>query len=237
MKLYINGDSHAAAAEAVNTYAFAEDDHKFLYLGRAPHPDNARVSWPRRLADVMKATLHNDSESASSNDRIMRTTRQWLQQHSRWLPETLVIIQWSTWEREEWWIDGRSYQVTASGTDDVPENHREQYKQFVSQINWQQTTKRAHQRVWDFHVELQNLGVRHVFMNGNNHFGDISGPEQRDWQGSYISPYDPAGTYDAWLKHNGFHTVSPKSWHFGRDAHAAWANFVLQYVIDNQLMT
>ena len=30
MILYVNGDSHTAAAEAVNPYAFAEDDGQYF---------------------------------------------------------------------------------------------------------------------------------------------------------------------------------------------------------------
>jgi len=32
MILYVNGDSHTAAAEAVNPHAFAEDDRNLQYL-------------------------------------------------------------------------------------------------------------------------------------------------------------------------------------------------------------
>ena len=78
MILYVNGDSHAAAAEAVNCHAFAEDDHRYFYMGRVPHPDNSAVSWGKRLSDVIKTTYKCDAESASSNTRILRTTRQWL---------------------------------------------------------------------------------------------------------------------------------------------------------------
>ena len=57
MILYVNGDSHAAAAEAVNAHSWAEDDSQYFYLGHAPHPDNMAVGWPRRLADTVKAAL------------------------------------------------------------------------------------------------------------------------------------------------------------------------------------
>ena len=38
MILYVNGDSHAAAAEAAVPHAWAEDDEFFWGLGRRPHP-------------------------------------------------------------------------------------------------------------------------------------------------------------------------------------------------------
>ena len=78
MILYVNGDSHSAGAEAVNPHAFAEDDSKYFYMGRAPHPENLSVSWGKVLSNILKASFHCDAESASSNSRILRTTRNWL---------------------------------------------------------------------------------------------------------------------------------------------------------------
>ena len=100
MMLYVNGDSHTAAAEAVNPHAFAEDDTALFYLGRSPHPANLAVSWGRLLSLTLKSAFRCDAESASSNSRIIRTTNQWLADAGQDHPDLLVIIQWSTWERE-----------------------------------------------------------------------------------------------------------------------------------------
>jgi len=232
----VNGDSHAAAAEAVNSHAFAEDDPALFYMGRVPHPDNLAVSWCRKVSDALKSVLHCDAESASSNQRIMRTTRDWIEKNKPWLSETVMIIQWSTWERQEWLIDGTYYQINASGIDDVPVSHQEQYKQFVATVDWTQVTEQAHQDIWNFHIELQELGIKHVFFNGNNHFAEISLDQRHDWGASYIGPYDAQMTWDQWLRRNGHETVSPNSWHFGEAAHGAWARFMLQYIVDNKLI-
>lgn len=234
MKLYVNGDSHTAAAEAVNTFAFAEDDGRYFYLGRAPHPDNLAVSWGRSLADVVKAAFYCDAESASSNDRIIRTTREWLANQSGRHSEILMLIQWSTWEREEWILEGRPFQVTASGTDDVPKIYHNQYREWVAGMNWAQKTQQAHDQIWQFHCELRDQGVRHVFFNGNSDFSKIT--QKQDWGVSYISPYDPSMTFAQLLKNNGFDTVSSNSWHFGKPAHSFWSRFMLQYIVSNKLI-
>ena len=78
MILYANGDSHTAAAEAVNPYAFAEDDGQYFYMGRVAHPDNLTVSWGKLLSLSLRSGFHCAAESASSNARIIRTTREWL---------------------------------------------------------------------------------------------------------------------------------------------------------------
>lgn len=235
MILYVNGDSHAAAAEAVNPHAFAEDDGDLLYLGRLPHPENLAVSWGRTMADALKYTFKCDAESAASNDRILRTTQEWMEDRND-LDQMLMVIQWSTWERTEWLIDGRYYQITASGTDDVPADYQQQYKQFVVDTDWRTSARSWHDRIWEFHQRLLAQGIQHVFFNGNSHFGSIDPNQRQDWGSHYIEPYAAAGTYDAWLKSRGHHTVSPESWHFGREAHAAWARFMLQYAIAHKLV-
>jgi hypothetical protein len=232
--LYANGDSHTAGAEAVNAHAFAEDDSALWNMGRAPHPDNLAVSWGKLLADQLDAEFVCSAESAASNARIMRTTQEWLLDNPTAYRDMLMVIQWSTWERQEWLIDGVYYQVNASGIDAVPESHQQQYKEYIAGINWYNVCVDAHQMIWNFHQSLNLMGVKHIFFNGNHSFQGIQ--SQKDWGTSYIKPYDAAGTYHEWLRNNGFETVSKDSWHFGEDAHSAWANYMLQYIIDNHIL-
>jgi hypothetical protein len=163
----------------------------------------------------------------------MRTTRAWLQQqHS--LEDTLVIIQWSTWERQEWVHDDTWYQVNASGIDAVPKDLQDQYQQFISHVDWSETRQQAHNEIWQFHRELHLNHVRHVFFNGNS---DFSGVENRhDWGVNYMAPYDPANTYNSVLRNYDFATVRPDSWHFGKAAHCFWAQHVLNYIKHNNLV-
>lgn len=235
MILYVNGDSHTAAAEAVNQHAFAEDDRALTHLGRVPHPSNLAVSWGRMLADTLKATFKCDAESASSNVRILRTARIWADQH-RDRSDHLMLIQWSTWEREEWIIDRKTYQVNASGQDHVPDSVQDRYREWILSIDWHKSQISWHREIWCFHQELAAQGIRHVFFNGNNHFNDIPESARFDWGANYIAPYDPKSTFDQWLKRHGHDTVAPNSWHFGQEAHAAWSRFVLQYCIENRMI-
>ena len=234
MIVYVNGDSHSAAAEAVNPHAFAEDDPLYWGLGRQPHPDNLRASYGCELANQLGAILVCDAESAASNTRIMRTTRQWLLENPTAYRDGLVIIQWSTWERQEWLIDGKYFQVNASGIDVVPESHQQQYKEYISNIDYGKTVVDAHEDIWNFHQSLNLMGVKHIFFNGNHSFQGMQ--SQKDWGTNYIKPYDAAGTYHGWLRNNGFETVSKNSWHFGEDAHSAWAHFMLQYIVANKII-
>ena len=233
MILYVNGDSHTAAAEAVNPCAFAEDDSKYFYMGRVAHPDNLAVSWGKLLSLSLRSGFHCAAESASSNARIIRTTREWLDTRTS-NNDVLVIIQWSTWEREEWVINDTYYQINASGIDQVPASHQQQYKEYIANIDWQKSTEQAHEEIWKFHKELEKKKIKHVFFNGNNNFSKIQ--KQKDWKKSYIAPYDPVMTFDAVIKQQGFETVATNSWHFGRDAHSFFHRFMLKYVIDNNFI-
>jgi hypothetical protein len=233
MILFVNGDSHTAAAEAVTSHAFAEDDPALIQLGRTPHPANLAVSWGRLLSLTLKAGFHCAAESASSNARILRTTRDWLSQQ-RGYDDVLVIIQWSTWEREEWLYNETWYQVGSSGTDSVPAEAAERYRNYIIGVDWTQKTQQAHDEIWEFHQELSDQGVRHIFFNGNNNFDRIK--DRSDWGTNYIGPYDSELTYDAIIRAGGIDTVMPSSWHFGRDGHSAFHRFILDYIIKNKFI-
>jgi hypothetical protein len=231
MILYVNGDSHTAAAEAVNPHAFAEDDPALSYLGRTPHPANLAVSWGRKLSETLKAGFHCAAESASSNARILRTTRDWLRQQVTY-DDVLVIIQWSTWEREEWLYNGVYYQVGASGTDSVPPEAAERYRKYVVDIDWKQKTLQAHSDIWNLHKELSDREIRHIFFNGNTDFSKII--DQKEWGPAFIGPYDPAQTFSALIQAQGIPTVTPNSWHFDQQGHSFWHKYLVNYLIENQ---
>jgi hypothetical protein len=150
------------------------------------------------------------------------------------LHDTFLVLQWTTWEREEWLHEGQYYQVGASGTDSVVPALQEKYRHFIVGLDWAEKTRVAHAQIWQFHLELKSQNIRHVMFNGNTDFEQFQ--NRQDWSNSYIKPYDPAYTYNHVLRNNGFHTVNPGSWHFGADAHCFWANYLLQYINNNELL-
>jgi len=234
--VYVNGDSHSAGAEAVNSFCFAEDDPLYYGLGRQPHPDNERVSYGCLLANHLFAVLHCNAESASSNSRIIRTTRDYLATMDK--PD-IVIIGWATWEREEWLHDGTYYQVTASGYDAVPKELETRYKEWVinqadSNVINQQTIS-AHDTIYQFHKELEEQEVKHIFFSTYHSFANIKnlqhlGAKVQDWGTSYIDPYNDSMTYYNFLTGRGYPTATPTSYHLGTAGHEAWADYLLPLV-------
>ena len=246
MILYINGDSHAAGVECVTPHAWAEDDGALWGYGKGPHPDNEAASFGAVLADLLNFERINQSQGGGSNARILRTTREWVAQNKHQLDQVFMLIQWSTWERTEWYYKDEWWQVNASGTDHVPQELENQYRRYIVDIDWDTVTRQAHQDIWQLHQELEALNIPHLFFNGNSHFGgshlenNLTVPiitAQYDWGTCYMDPYNLDQTYTSVLKNNGFQTVAPNSYHFGSDAHCFWAKHVLQYMIDNQLVS
>jgi len=232
MILYVNGCSHTAAAEAVVPDSFAVDDGR-AGIDRRPHPLNLAASWCTRLAEQLDANLVCDAESASSNDRILRTTQQWLDNQTD-LSDVFVVIQWTTWEREEWLHNDTYYQVNASGVDWVPKDLQLRYKQYVADHNYWTKTQEWYKKIWDLHIELENKKAKHLFYNGWSTFSDI--PDKHDFGKSYLGPYSQDLSYNSVLINNGFRWVTPYSYHFDAKGHCFWADYVLQYIKQNNLV-
>jgi hypothetical protein len=235
MILYANGCSHTAAAEAVVPDCFAEDDGRHG-IDRRPHPENLKASWCSHVASELAADLVCDAESGGSNDRIVRTTKDWIENNTNCLSQTLMIIQWTTWEREEWLHNGTWYQVNASGTDWVPNKLRLRYKQWISNIDWELCTARAHNQIWQFHQFLLSKSIKHVFFSGHSTFSDIKDQNQNLWGNCYMQPYQKSQSYHNWLLENGGSYANPQSYHFDAKSHRLWAEHVLQYVNRNQIL-
>ena len=236
MILYVNGDSHSAGAELIKDYCFAQDDPKYAELGRQAHPDAVPLTYGFKLAQALSAWLVPDAESASSNERILRTTQAHVDRMEAFFaqpnaikdPDDLIVIGWSSWEREEWKDSSDNYiQVTASGTDSVPEEFGDRYKQWIidqTPAVIKEKCEHWHDQIWNLHQQLVDEDIRHIFFNSYNHF-DVE--DQRDWGNNYVNPYEQSGTYYHWLQEQGFKTVRPDSQHYGADGHTAWSKFLL----------
>lgn len=225
----MNGDSHSAGAQAINNYSFAKDDVFTKHLGLKPHPDNLKVSYGNLIAEYFDAELHCEAESASSNDRILRTTHDYLCRHT---PD-LIIIGWATWEREEFVIDGIYYQFSAGRVNlDWPKKIEEQYKLWVMNSNSDVQAQRWHSTIWNFHQELCSKGINHLFFNTLHAFNH-SFITKLDWGVNYFHPYSHDNTYYHWLVNAGFKSISSNNYHFRADAHEAWANHLTKILEDS----
>jgi hypothetical protein len=88
--------------------------------------------------------------------------------------------------------------------------------------------REEHKKIYQLHLDLKLMGFKHLFFNT---FLPFSGTEKVDWAGSYLEPYNPDFTFYNWCQSQGFSTVYPGSYHFGPDAHAAWAEFIYPHIV------
>ena len=216
MKLYVNGDSHSTGHDAV-----------------LPGPNPAH-SYGKLLADKLEYEFVCDAVAGCSNDSIVARTKNYLENNT---PDFL-IIGWSTWEREEWRYQGKTYQVTSSGFDQLPKGLHARYKQFVidSSIpeNQWAMEDRNHDLIEEMHEYLKNKKIPHLFFNCFSYFfyRVRQNRTRKDWGNNYIDPYNQNMTYYFWLEEQGYKPSNPKYYHYGADAHEAWADFLLPKVQD-----
>jgi hypothetical protein len=204
--IYVNGDSHSAGAEIINGYCFAADDRRYIAWGSRAHPEAIPHTYGYKIAQALNQPFFLEAESASSNARILRTSREFVDE-TKDKSKLFVIIGWTTAEREEWEYQDGYMQITSSGTDSVPESMVEKYKEWVTKQTLEEHKRK--QKIWrekitEFSNYLNSVNVNHLFFRS-----------QEFIEYSY---------------EQGYTTVSPSSLHFGIDAHTAWYKYLLPKV-------
>lgn len=92
MMLYINGNTHTMAAEAVTPYTVASDDSNLAHLGKLPHPANMAASWGKMLSIALRSGFQCGALSDNTVDTIIDNTTIWVNsQHQG----SIVIVEWS----------------------------------------------------------------------------------------------------------------------------------------------
>ena len=223
--IYVNGDSHSAGADIIPGVCFAQDDPRYLAYGHRAHPEAVLQTYGYYIAQAMNQGFFCEAESASSNDRILRTTKHYIENTKDKKSIGFVIIGWTSWEREEW-KHGEDYlQVTAGGTDSVPESMEEEYKEWVLKQTPEEHKRKEqlwYNRIWNFHCELKEQNIRHIFFNTTQNFND-----NRDWNINFIPI-----PFCKWAAEQGFSTVENSN-HYGTDAHRAWGKYITSVGINH----
>jgi len=208
MILYVNGDSHSH--------------------GMRLHPNEKFSSI---VADAIGYDVVNVAQGGASNARIMRTTREYLNNN---VPE-LILIGWTTWEREEWLYQGQYYNVNSSGHDPLPAELQQLYKHWVIELTADTLHAKSqhwHNEIFKLHLELVQQNIKHVFFNCMYNFFQTD--NQQDWTTNFIGPYDNDSSYYWWLTQQGFQA---DSWyHFSADGHRAWATRLIDYIREHNIV-
>ena len=79
---------------------------------------NKEQRWSRKFSESYEFNEVNESLNGSSNDRIFRTTKDWILDNQGKLENTFVVIGWSQPERTEWYNDiAKRYEAINYGVD------------------------------------------------------------------------------------------------------------------------
>ena len=209
MILYVNGDSHSQGVGV-----------------------QIDESYPVIIAKEFGLDIVNEAQSGASNARILRTSKEYLT--SQQTPD-LIVIGWSTWEREEWQYENTYYNVNSSGHDPLPKILEHSYKKWVIEQTPEILNKKTlhwHKEIFQFHKELLQKNIKHIFFNCMYNFFQIE--DKLDWDMNFIGPYDNDSSYYWWLTQQGYE--SDKWYHFRASGHQAWGDRLISYIKEHKLL-
>jgi hypothetical protein len=215
MILYVNGDSNSAGTEV-----------------------DIKQSWPRLLQQKLDCDLINHARPGDSNPGILRITKNFLDRTET--EKILVIIGWTSWEREEWESDGSYYSVNASGKDSVPPELVDRYKNWVLEQNDLARFKKSkilHQKIFELHQTLLDKRIPHLFFNALMPFQHetlTDNSSRFHWGTNYIEPYNNDYAYYWFLKRQGYELTASN--HHQEPAQQFWADFLYQHIQQHQII-
>jgi len=187
MILYVNGAEHTSAVRARHHFTYADDDPRFIYMGKQPHPENLELGFARRLNTVLKTSILNEARPYVSNSYIMRTTRAYLEKNKLSKEKQFILIHWAPFDRDEFLIDNRYYPVCASMDLEIPKSLEKKYKRFKRTYDEEQTQKYWHHQFWLLHKELKENNIPHLFAMESSSLGLLK--RKHNWGDNFIDPY------------------------------------------------
>jgi hypothetical protein len=228
MILYVNGDSHAAGAEINNSYCFADDD-PIIHNNKDPHPKNIINSFGYQLAKKLNHDFVTDARSGASNERILRTTEEFLKNNQN----VFVLIGWSSFDRTEVDIDGDCYQFSPGfNSKEHSKKVQQYYKNYIDNVDIKKNMYCWHKKIVNLKRKLDKNNISYLFFNT---YQVLDVDERIDWQNRYIGAYDTKKSYWHWLHDRGYSTVN-NGYHYGADAHKRWANRLYNWLTHHQLL-
>ena len=145
-------------------------------------------------------------------------------------PGTFVFIGWTSTEREEWpWLYSN---ISVCGGPDfgIPAPMKARYEHWKTTLTreyMQQCTQFWHNRIYQIHLQLQELNLPHLFWTTYDNFKSIS--NQQHWHGNFYKPYDENGCMSKFFETNNILSNNGDPFHYGPAAQAAWATELSNY--------
>lgn len=235
MKIFFNGDSNTHGSE--------------LYYAK-------QDAYPYKLAELFNAEVaDNPALGGASNDRIIRTTEEYLRkcEAENDYPD-LIVIGWSEPNRTDWFVDGR-YETMYSENVPPTQSHNindARAKHFSK--DWRHAsaeyvmTQYHHEKIFNLHQHLEYLKIPHVFFNAVNSFNtlikwheQVSNESYRlfeffkhDWNDTFWNPYEEVGSFLEWGKQNGYEKTQYH--HLKEPAHEHFAKVLYDYIQEKSIL-
>ena len=232
MKIYYAGDSHTFGSELPVNTGFA---YKLTKLLDAEMMDNTAVG-------------------GYGNDKIMRTCqeslREWLNTGNR---PNLVIIGWSEFLRMDWFWHGEHMTAPCDKLEpdtclEADTNRFKYLEKIVKQPAANAFMARYfHERIYNFHQELDSWGIPHLFFSAVESFqsaiyndihkylnleyintGYPTNLFQYKWNNSYYKPYGNDSSFLEWGISNGYKVTAKK--HLEEKAHDEFALLLKSHI-------
>lgn len=229
--IYFNGDSNVAGSELTD-------------------PDLGMTGC---LARRLGLPYTNHAFGGASNDRIYDTTMEALfdrttQKIKLKQRPNLVVIGWTQVNRIQWflidqWQSGEFWEINNIGVGiPLPDEFQTRYDFWRKHIDkdghWRLVMNNYwHNKIYNLHSILQYFSVPHLFFNAFDPFNTENLlPDQQQWHGCFMSPYDDSRAYIPWCFRNDYQEITPGWHHFREDAQSAWADEMLTHIKQNQIV-
>ena len=92
-----------------------------------------------------------------------------------------------------------------------------------------------HNKIYNLHLILKERDIPHLFFNAFNAFQVANTAEQLDWDDCFFHPYQQNLCYINYCVEHEFEEITPGWQHYNEDAHAAWAQTLVDHMNQQQV--
>ena len=195
--------------------------------------ENKDLSMAGFITKFYNATATNLSASGASNDRIYDSTWQYLQTNPA--PD-LVVVGWTSYDREQWYFGNEFQEINRLDVGQrIPEEFRQRYQFWKNNIEQDPDRLRImgyywHNKIYNLHMWLYERKIPHLFFNTFDSFVIPNQKEHLNWHQNFLNPYNQNYCYISWCNEHGYKQITPGWYHYNEDAHAEWANIMIEYM-------
>lgn len=171
-------------------------------------------------------------------------SNQWIEHHieyflsdDSWPKDTVLLVGWTSVERQEWpWLSS-NISVCAGSDFNVPDPMRARLIKWRTSITADSLKEFSifwHERIHVQHKRLCASGIKHMFYNTYASFACVN--NHQDWHGCFFQPYDVHGDMYHYLIDKGVNPLTHDPFHFGEQGHTLWAQTLYQHAVSSGIL-